>query len=166
MKQTIEDNKFIELNYKIIDKKTKNILIRINYPLGYVHGANDVLVPEVSKELVGKAVGDVIEIDIDCNKLYGPRDESLVFTDHLKNVPKKYRKIGTKITMENTKGEHKDFFVTRIDDKTLTVDGNNPLSGREVTFKLKVLSIRDATAEEIEAGGPTDANPDINEILK
>jgi FKBP-type peptidyl-prolyl cis-trans isomerase SlyD len=30
---------------------------------------------------------------------------------------------------------------------------------------LEVLSIRDATDEEIELGGAVDANPDLNEIL-
>jgi len=59
----------------------------------------------------------------------------------------------------------KSFIVTRFDDKTLTVDGNNPLCGREVSFVLEVLSIRDATEEEIELGGAVDANPDLNEIL-
>jgi len=68
--------------------------------------------------------------------------------------------------MENDKGEAKNFLVTRIDDKTLTVDGNNPLCGREVLFKLKVLSIRDATEEEIVIGGKVDADPDLEQILQ
>jgi FKBP-type peptidyl-prolyl cis-trans isomerase SlyD len=97
--------------------------------------------------------------------LYGERDESLVFTDRIDNVPEEYREIGMTITMENEQGEPKNFIVTRFDDKTLTVDGNNPLCGREVTFKLEVLSIREATEEEIELGGPVGADPDLNEIL-
>ncbi|MBU1775099.1 MAG: peptidylprolyl isomerase, partial [Gammaproteobacteria bacterium] len=56
--------------------------------------------------------------------------------------------------------------VTRFDDKTLTIDGNNPLCGREVTFVLEVLTIRDATEEEIDLGGPVGADPDLNEILE
>jgi len=67
--------------------------------------------------------------------------------------------------MENEKGEPKSFIVTRFDDKTLTVDGNNPLCGREVTFVLEVLSIREATDEEVDLGGAVDADPDLNEIL-
>ena len=68
--------------------------------------------------------------------------------------------------MENEKGEPKNFIVTRVDEKSVTIDGNNPLCGRKVIFKLDVLSVRDATEEEIEAGGPLDAEPDIEEILK
>ncbi len=165
MSDTIEDEKFVELNYKVIDTKTGNVLVTVEYPLGYVHGVNDVMSDAVTKELYGKKVGDIIEVPVDTTLLYGERDESLVFTDRIENVPEEYREIGMTITMENDKGEMKSFIVTRFDDKTLTVDGNNPLCGREVTFVLEVLSIRDATDEEIEHGGAVDANPDLNEIL-
>jgi FKBP-type peptidyl-prolyl cis-trans isomerase SlyD len=165
MSDTIEDEKFVELNYKVIDTKTGDVLVTVDYPLGYVHGVNDVMADEVTKELYGKKVGDIIEVPIDTTLLYGERDESLVFTDRIENVPEEYREIGMTITMENDKGEMKSFIVTRFDDKTLTVDGNNPLCGRDVIFVLEVLSIRDATDEEIELGGAVDANPDLNEIL-
>jgi FKBP-type peptidyl-prolyl cis-trans isomerase SlyD len=165
MSDTIENEKFVELKYKVIDTKTGNILVTVDYPLGYVHGVNDVMSDAVTKELYGKKVGDIIEVPIDTTLLYGERDESLVFTDRIENVPEEYREIGMTITMENEKGEMKSFIVTRFDDKTLTVDGNNPLCGRDVTFVLEVLSIRDATDEEIELGGAVDANPDLNEIL-
>ena len=64
--------------------------------------------------------------------------------------------------MENEKGETKNFLVTKIDDKTLTIDGNNPLCGREVIFQLEILTVRDATSEEIEAGGKISDGPDID----
>ena len=165
MSDTIQNEKFVELNYKVIDQKTGGVLLTINYPLGYVHGVNDVLSEQVTKELDGKKVGDVINVPVDTRLLYGERDESLVFTDHIENVPEEFREIGLTITMENEKGEPRNFIVTRFDDKTLTVDGNNPLCGREVIFRLEVLTIRDATDEEIELGGAVGADPDINEIL-
>jgi len=166
MTDTIENEKFVELNYRVIDNKSGEVLISIEYPLGYVHGVNDVMSEEVTRELYGKKVGDIIEVPIDTTRLYGERDESLVFTDSIENVPVEYREIGMTITMENEKGEPRNFIVTRFDDKTLTVDGNNPLCGREVTFMLEVLSIRDATEEEIELGGAVGADPDLNEILE
>lgn len=160
MQETIKENKYVELTYKVIDKKTGDVLTLVEFPLGYVHGANKVLSPEVTAELEGKSVGDTIEVPIDCNELYGPRDESLVITDYIENVPEEYREVGTKIIMENEKGETKSFLVTRIDDKTLTIDGNNPLCGREVVFQLEILTVRDATEEEIEAGGNIDTGPE------
>ena len=161
----IQNNKYVELTYKTIDKRTGSVLTHVEYPIGYVHGVSEALSPEVTAELEGRVTGDIIEVPIDCDKLYGPRDESLVFTDLIENVPEEYHEVGLTITMENEKGEPKNFIVTKIDDKTLTVDGNNPLSGREVMFTLEVTLVRDATEEEIAIGGKVDADPSLEEIL-
>ena len=161
MKETVQANKFVELTYKVIDEHTGSVLTSVEFPLGYVHGTNEVLAPQVMAELEGKSVGDIIEVPIDCNKIYGPRDESLVITDYIENVPVEYRQVGTAILMENDKGQTKSFLVTRVDEKTLTIDGNNPLCGREVIFKLEILTVRDATSEEIEAGGKIDPGPEV-----
>jgi FKBP-type peptidyl-prolyl cis-trans isomerase SlyD len=67
--------------------------------------------------------------------------------------------------MENGKGQTRTFIVTRMDDKTLTVDGNNPLCGREVLFRLEILTVRDATGEETKAGGAIGAEPDVDPSL-
>ena len=165
MSDTIQNEKFVELKYKVIDQKTGDVLVAVDFPLGYVHGVNDVLSEQVTSQLDGKKVGDIIEVPVDTRLLYGERDESLVFTDRIENVPEEYREIGMTITMENEKGEPRTFIVTRFDDETLTVDGNNPLCGREVIFNLEVLTIREATDEEIGLGGAADADPDLNEIL-
>ncbi|HSD42909.1 MAG TPA: hypothetical protein VLD36_13695, partial [Burkholderiales bacterium] len=147
MSETIRDGKFVELTYKVTDKKTGHVLTRVEFPLGYVHGHNEILAPSVHRELEGKSAGDVIKVLIDGNQIFGPRDESLVFTDHIENVPEEYRQIGTSILMENDKGQTRSFLVTQMDDETLTVDGNNPLCGRAVVFTLEILTVRDATDE-------------------
>ncbi len=159
--EVIAKYKYVELRYSIVDEKTGDVLTEVEFPLGYVHGTNEVLSEEVEAELEGRTIGDTIEVPINGDQIYGPRDESLVFTDRLENVPEEYREVGTTIVMENEKGESKRFIVTRIDDETLTVDGNNPLCGRDIIFKLEVLNVRDATEEEIEAGGTVDQGPEI-----
>lgn len=163
--EVVKDGKYVELTYKVIDSKSEAILTTVEFPIGYIHGVTEALAPQVTAELEGKVVGDVIDVPIDCNKLYGPRDESLVFTDHIDNVPEEYREVGMSILMENEQGNTKSFLVTRVDEKSVTIDGNNPLCEREVIFKLEILSVRDATDEEIEVGGPIDAEPDISEIV-
>ena len=165
IKEVIRGGKFIELIYKIIDSKTEAVLTSVEFPIGYIHGVTEAFAPPVTAELEGKAVGDVIEVPIDCNTLYGPRDESMVITDHIDNVPEDYREVGMSILMENEQGQTKSFLVTRVDEKSVTIDGNNPLCGREVIFKLEILTVRDATDEEIEVGGPVNAEPDISEIV-
>ena len=165
MTEKIEDGKFVELTYKVTDKKSGQVLTSVEFPLGYVHGHNEVLAPFVHSRLEGKSAGDVIEVPIDGNLIYGARDESLVFTDRIENVPEEYRKVGTAILMENESGQTRSFLVTRMDDKTLTVDGNNPLCGREVIFTLEVLTVRGATDEEVQAGGAVVPGPAIDPSL-
>ena len=161
MKDVIENNKYVELTYEVIDQKSGQILTSVEFPLGYVHGVNMVLSPQVSAELAGRSAGEIIEVPLDCNKIFGARDESLVITENIRNVPEEYRAVGTAILMENDRGETRTFLVTRKDRKTITIDGNNPLCGREVIFKLKILLVRDASEEEIAAGGKVEPGPDI-----
>ena len=122
MSETIQDGKFVELTYKVTDRKSGHVLTRVEFPLGYVHGHNEILAPSVHKELEGKSAGDVIEVPIDGNQIFGPRDESLVFTDHIENVPEEYRQVGTSILMESDKGQTRSFLVTQ--------DGRRDTDGR------------------------------------
>lgn len=165
MSETIRAGKFVELTYEVTDGKTGHVLTRVEFPLGYVHGHSEILAPSVHRELEGKSAGDVIEVPIDGNQIFGPRDESLVFTDHIENVPEEYRHVGTSILMENDKGQTRSFLVTHLDDETLTVDGNNPLCGRQVIFRLEVLTVRNATDEETRAGGAVVESADVEPSL-
>jgi len=163
--ESIEDGKYVELTYKVTDRKSGHVLTGVEFPLGYIHGHNEILAPSVHKELEGRCAGDVIEVPIDGNRIFGARDESLVFTDRIENVPQEYRQVGASILMENDRGQARTFLVTRMDDATLTVDGNNPLCGREVVFRLEVLAVRDATDEEMKAGGQIGAEPNVDPSL-
>ena len=165
MRETIRDGKFVELTYKVVDGKTGHVLTSVEFPLGYVHGHNEILAPSVHRELEGRSAGDVIEVPIDGNQIFGPRDESLVFTDDIENVPQEYREVGRSILMENDRGQTRSFLVTWLDDEKLTVDGNNPLCGRAVVFTLQILAVRDATEEETRAGGPIAAGADVDPSL-
>jgi FKBP-type peptidyl-prolyl cis-trans isomerase SlyD len=161
MGEVIGHGKFVELTYKVTDRKSGHILTKVDFPLGYVHGHNEILAPSVHKELEGRSAGDVIEVEIDGNQIFGPRDESLVFSDHIDNVPEEYQQVGTSILMENDRGQTRTFLVTHMDDERVTVDGNNPLSGRVVMFTLEILTVRNATVEETTAGGAIHAGADI-----
>ena len=137
MTEAIQDGKFVELTYTVIDRQSGHVLTAVEFPLGYVHGHNEILAPSIHKELEGKSAGDVIEVPIDGHRIFGARDESLVFTDRLENVPEEYRQVGTSILMENDRGQARSFTVTRMDGETLTVDGNHPLCGKDVVFRLE-----------------------------
>src|ERR1051325_11832329 len=105
MSETIQDGKFVGLTYKVTDKKSGHVLTCVEFPLGYVHGHNEILAPSVHEELEGKSAGDVIEVPIDGHRVFGPRDESLVFTDDIENVPEAYRQVGPSILLEKGQGQ-------------------------------------------------------------
>ena len=162
MSEIIQDGKFVELTYQVTDRKSGHVLTCVEFPLGYVHGHNEILSPAVHEALEGRSAGDVIEVPIDGNRIFGPRDESLVYTDAIENVPEEYRQVGMSILMQSDTGQARSFLVTRMDDKTLTVDGNNPLCGREVVFRLEILAVRDPTDAEMKAGGAIGAPPNVD----
>ena len=157
---TIAHGKYVELTYLVRDSKTGDVLTEVTRPLNYVHGVTEILAPTITRELEGKTQGHRVDLLIDCNELYGPRDESLVITENVAAVPSEYQQVGTQILMENNLGQMKSFLVTKIEGDKITCDGNNPLCGREVIYQVRVLLVRDATAEEKDYGGKVEANPE------
>ena len=162
MSQVIRDGKFVELTYKVTDRKTGHVLTRVEFPLGYVHGHNEILAPSVHRELEGRSAGDTIQVAIDGNQIFGPRDESLVFSDDIENAPEEYRQAATSSRTADESGPPPSFLVTHMDDERLTVDGNNPLCGREVVFTLEIMTVRDATQEETRVGGAINAGAAVD----
>ena len=156
MSNTIITNKFVELTYRIIDQTNGEVIEQVEEPLGYVQGDNTLLFNQVTKELEGKSVGDEVEILLKAEDAFGAKLEELIFTDEINNVPVEYRFIGAAVTMQNDKGGTKDFIVSSIEDGKLTIDGNHPLAGKDIIFYVEVLSVRDATADEIIEGGSID----------
>ena len=156
MSNTITTNKFVELTYRIIDQTNGEVIEQVEEPLGYVQGDNTLLFNQVTKELEGKSVGDEVEILLKAEDAFGPKLEELIFTDEINNIPVEYRFIGAAVTMQNDKGGTKDFIVSSIEDGKLTIDGNHPLAGKDIIFYVEVLSVRDATADEIIEGGSID----------
>ena len=156
MSNIITTNKFVELTYRIIDQTNGEVIEQVEEPLGYVQGDNTLLFNQVTKELEGKSVGDEVEILLKAEDAFGAKLEELIFTDEINNVPVEYRFIGAAVTMQNDKGGTKDFIVSSIEDGKLTIDGNHPLAGKDIIFYVEVLSVRDATADEIIEGGSID----------
>jgi len=156
MSNTITTNKFVELTYRIINQTNGEVIEQVEEPLGYVQGDNTLLFNQVTKELEGKSVGDEVEILLKAEDAFGPELDELIFTDDINNVPLEYRFIGAAVTMQNDKGGTKDFIVSSIEDGKLTIDGNHPLAGKDIVFYVEVLSVRDATADEIIEGGSID----------
>lgn len=157
--QRIRRNKVVQFTYTIADDQG-NIIEQVDLPVSYVHGASSMgLIESVESALDGSRVGDRIEVSVPPADGFGEHDPELTFTDDIDNVPPQFRHIGAQVEMMNENGETKSFVVTKIEANRLTVDGNHPLAGKTARFSINIVSIRDATHEEIRNGV---ANPGVN----
>ncbi len=156
MSDTVQRGRVVYITYVIADDAGR-VLEQYGMPVGYVHGGRSGLFDKVEAALAGRRVGDQVEVKLSAGEAFGPHRPELTFTDDLENVPPEHRVPGSEVEFENERGERQVFRVTRIQDGRLTVDGNHPLAGKDLTFRLRVEDIRPATPEEIASGMPADS---------
>ncbi len=155
---TIKQHKVVTITYAILNDQ-QAVVEQHDVPIAYVHGGNGGLLPGIEAALEGHKVGERVEIQLAPEEAYGLRDESLMFTDDVENVPPHYRHVGAEVQFQNEAGESKTFYVTRIEDGRLTVDGNAALAGQSVTCLVNVIDIRDASTAELRDGIPQGSTP-------
>ncbi|MGD8588864.1 MAG: FKBP-type peptidyl-prolyl cis-trans isomerase [Chromatiales bacterium] len=160
-RETIKTGKFVSLTYSISDTEG-NVLEQSDLPVNYIHGGETELIGGMDKAVAGKAVGEEVTIRVSPEDGFGDHDPDLTFTDDIENVPPQFRQLGMEVQMQNEAGEVKSFFVTRIEDGKLTVDGNHPLAGKELVVKVKILEVRDATQEDAMNIGIPGQSPTLN----
>lgn len=121
-------------------------------PLAYLHGAGNII-PGLEAELEGKKEGDALKVTIPAAKAYGERDERMVQVvpqSAFQGVPK--IEPGMQFQARGPQGQVALVTVTKVEAGNVTVDGNHPLAGLPLTFDVKIVDIRNATAEELDHG--------------
>lgn len=120
-------------------------------PMRYLHGANSI-VSGLEQEMEGKQAGDKFQVEVAPEDGYGPRVEQLV-----QNVPRSaFEGIdeiapGMRFRAETQQGPV-TVTVTEVGDEEVTVDGNHPLAGETLHFDIEVVSVREASEDEVEHG--------------
>jgi FKBP-type peptidyl-prolyl cis-trans isomerase SlyD len=146
----------------------KNSVVAINYtltndagevmdsseggdPLTYLHGAHN-LIPGLEKQLEGKTAGASFKATIAPADGYGESDPAMIQT-----LPREMFRgvdnieVGMGFTAQGPQGQQ-HIVVTAINGDEVTVDGNHPMAGKTLHFAVEVISVREATAEEIDHG--------------
>lgn len=154
-RETVQKNKHVMFSYTIVDSDRGDVLEQVEIPMGYIHGGEQRMFDEVERAMEGSSIGDEVEVSLPPEKTFGAADPSLIFTDALENVPPQFHQLGAEVEFQNEQGEVKSFTVTNIENGTLTIDGNSPLVGKNLTFKVVIHDIRDATDKEIQTGRPS-----------
>ncbi len=147
----VTKHKVVAITYSILDESGV-ILEKSDIPVYYVHGWPNDMFPDVEEALDECELGAEVEVVLSPEKAFGYHDPNMTFTDDIENVPPQFRRIGAEVQMQNDQGEVRSFFVSKIENDKLTVDGNHPFAGKTLTYAVTVADIRDATEEEKQKG--------------
>ncbi|MCC6277956.1 MAG: peptidylprolyl isomerase [Oligoflexia bacterium] len=120
-------------------------------PVVYLEGAGQII-PGLESELTGLKKGDKKTVNVKAKDGYGEHDSSLIMTMDKSELPSKNIKVGQQFRGEAHDGHHQVFVVTAVTDKEVTLDGNHPLAGQDLTFEVQLVERREATKEELAHG--------------
>ncbi len=137
----------VTLSLKVSDAKGQ-LLDDGKRPMAYLHGGYDNIFPKLEEALEGQEAGFQASLSLAVEDCFGERDEALLQTMPKSEFPPGV-KVGGQIQRLDHKGEARYFFVTKIKGPEVLLDGNHPLAGQALSFVVKVLDVRAATAEEV-----------------
>ncbi len=121
-------------------------------PLEYLHGAHDII-PGLEKALEGRHLGENIRVVIPPSEAYGEYEVSLVdevSRDQFPGVDDIQPGMQFQTTMDD--GAPMVINVTAVDEDVVVVDGNHPLAGVTLVFEVTIVSIRQASEDEVAHG--------------
>ncbi|MCL7461773.1 peptidylprolyl isomerase [Pseudomonas sp. NW5] len=121
-------------------------------PLVYLHGARNIIAG-LEKALEGKQVGDELDVSVEPEDAYGEYSAELVAVlprNMFEGVDQ--LEVGMQFHASAPNGGMQIVTIRELDGDDVTVDGNHPLAGQRLNFKVKVVNVRAAEAEEIAHG--------------
>jgi len=151
-KQKVKDGQVVSMEYTL--KVDGNVADSSEgrEPLELVQGAGNII-PGLEREMLDMVIGESKEVTVAAIDAYGEEDEKSYMEVPTDQFPKEIpMKIGTEIQVQNEAGQPMYARIDSIEDKSVRLDFNHPLAGKELHFAVKVVNIRDATQEEKEHG--------------
>ncbi len=148
----ITDNKVVTLDYTLKDDADKIIDQSENGEFVYLHGARNII-PGLENALAGKTAGTELDVTVAPADGYGERDESMlqvVSKDMFESADQ--ITVGQQFHAQGPDDEVVTITVMEINDDQITIDGNHPLAGVQLSFAVSIIDVRDASDEEIEHG--------------
>jgi FKBP-type peptidyl-prolyl cis-trans isomerase SlyD len=149
----IAANKAVSIDYTLTNENGEVIDSSAGgAPLAYLHGARNIIAG-LEKALEGKQAGDEIEVTVEPEEAYGEYSAELVAVlnrSMFEGVDQ--LEVGMQFHASAPDGGMQIVTIRDLDGDDVTVDGNHPLAGQRLNFKVKVVEVRDANAEEIAHG--------------
>ena len=153
----INQNKVVAITYTLIvdgkeaDKATEE------RPLDFIFGTG-MLLPKFEENLEGKKVDDTFEFTLTPEEGYGmPMPEMIVeLPKNIFEVDGKVQEnilfVGNIIPMMNNMGGIMQGKVTEVREDVVIMDFNHPMAGKTLNFSGKVITVREATEQELTDG--------------
>ncbi|MEZ5541855.1 MAG: peptidylprolyl isomerase [Pseudomonadota bacterium] len=148
----IANNRVVSIAYTLKDNDDNIIDQSSDGSFCYLHGASNII-PGLEDALTGKTAGDEFSVSIPPEQGYGLHD-----AERVQAVPRDMFPTDTDIQpgmqfhAQSPDGNMIVVSIAKVEQDTITVDGNHPLAGVQLNFDVKVMEIREATAEEMEHG--------------
>jgi len=87
---------------------------------------------------VGESVTKTIPVD----EAYGPYQKEMVADIEKKSIPADFDlEVGQRLQMQVPDGQAMAVTITDIKGDMVTLDGNHPLAGQDLTFELELVAI-------------------------
>jgi FKBP-type peptidyl-prolyl cis-trans isomerase SlyD len=146
----ISRNHVVSLRYQVSDTSGQVVDAGEDL-LVYLHGGYGGLFDALEVALQGMQATDNFRVELSAEQAFGEYDADLVSVEPRDAFPANI-KMGTQVELDDDEGENLLFTVTAIDKTTVTINGNHPLSGKDLIFSGTVIAVRPATDEEIASG--------------
>ena len=155
----VSSGKYVELAYEIFvvgeQGDTSVYKFTADHPDRFVFGNDLGMIEGFLKGLEGLEQGGVFDFTLAPEQAFGERNEEMVI-----QVPCEKFEIegefdtdrvfvGAVVPMQTQEGYRMDGLVKAIDEENVTLDFNHQLAGESVRYTGVVLTVRDATPEEL-----------------
>ena len=148
----ITANSVVTMNYRLTDDTGALIDESQDGSFVYLHGAQNII-PGLENELEGKQAGDTLTVTVAPKDGYGERNPGMtqVVSRDMFDVEEEIIP-GMQFHASTPDGHPVTVTITAVEGDEITIDGNHPLAGIELTFAVNIVAVRDATAEELAHG--------------
>lgn len=147
----IETNKVVSINYEVIDTLTNEVIDssdKNNKPLEFITGYGQVI-EGLEREIMKANVGDSLKFNVLPEHGYGVRDPGLMQEIGREQFGDIELEKGMTLFGQSDNGMPVQVIVADFNANNVLIDYNHPLAGKTLGFNVKVLSVRDATDDEI-----------------
>lgn len=148
----ITRNSVVELHYRLSHASGELIEeTPATEPVLYLHG-RDQMIPGFEARLEGHQAGDELEFTLNADEAYGQRQDNATARVPVKHLQGAKRWKAGMLAMVETEQGRRQVTVVKVGKFMADVDTNHPLAGKDLTFAVRIVSVRAATEEELAHG--------------